>query len=76
MSKMIQIRHVPNELHSSLKARAAVAQTSLSEYLLGELRMIAGRPTRQEMLDRLQRRRPIKTAQSPVDAVRAERDRQ
>ncbi len=75
MSKMIQIRQVPNELHQLLKVRAALANTSLSEYLLGELRRLAERPTREEMIERLQRRRPVKTLVSPAKAVRAERDR-
>ena len=75
MSKMIQIRQVPNELHQLLKVRAALANTSLSEYLLGELRRLAERPTREEMIERLQRRRPVKTLVSPTKAIRAERDR-
>jgi hypothetical protein len=37
MSKMIQIRNVPNRLHGKLKARAARSGMSLSEYLIGEL---------------------------------------
>lgn len=75
MSKMIQIRQVPSELHQQLKVRAALANTSLSEYLLGELRRLAERPTREEMIERLRRRRPVKTQVSPTKAVRAERDR-
>jgi plasmid stability protein len=74
MHKMIQIRHVPNQIHSRLKARAALANTSLSEYLLNELRHLAERPTRQEMVERLEQRQPVKTKISPADAVRAERD--
>ena len=76
MPKMIQIRHVPNQIHSRLKIRAALANTSLSEYLLNELRHLAERPTRQEMAKRLEQRQPVKTKISPADAVRAERDRQ
>jgi len=72
---MIQIRHVPNQIHSRLKARAALANTSLSEYLLHELRHLAERPTRQEMAARLDRRQSVKTKMLPTEAVRAERDR-
>ena len=36
MSKMIQIRHVPDVLHRRLRARAAVANMSLSDYLRQE----------------------------------------
>jgi plasmid stability protein len=42
---MIQVRNAPDALHRSLKARAAMAGMSLSDYLLGELREIAERPT-------------------------------
>ena len=45
MSKMIQIRNVPDALHRRLKARAAEAGMSLSDYLLAELRRSAERPT-------------------------------
>lgn len=76
MSKMIQIRHVPNDLHSRLKARAALAQMSLSDYLLAELNRLASRPTLGEMVQRLERHSPVLTKLSPTEVVRAERDRQ
>ena len=34
MPKMIQLRHVPDDLHRTLKARAALEGLSLSDYLL------------------------------------------
>lgn len=74
MHKMIQIRHVPNQIHNRLKARAALANMSLSEYLLNELRHLAEIPTKQEMVERLRQRRPVKPKVSPAEAVRAERD--
>ena len=36
MSKMIQLRNVPDALHRKLKSRAAQAGMSLSDYLLAE----------------------------------------
>jgi predicted nucleic acid-binding protein len=45
MAQMIQVRNVPEALHRGLKARAATMGMSLSDYLLGELREIAERPT-------------------------------
>ena len=53
MGKMIQVRNVPEVLHRSLKARAATAGMSLSDYLLGEHREIAERPTLAEFRERL-----------------------
>ncbi|MGH3557998.1 MAG: FitA-like ribbon-helix-helix domain-containing protein, partial [Mycobacterium sp.] len=35
--KVIQIRNVPDEVHRTLRTRAAAAGVSLSDYLLDEL---------------------------------------
>jgi len=43
MSKMIQVRHVPDDVHRQLKARAAAKGMSLSDYLRTELELIAER---------------------------------
>jgi plasmid stability protein len=75
MSKMIQLRHVPDDLHLKLKARAASEGLSLSDYLLAEIRRIAERPTLRELEERLHRRLPVHPEVSPAEAVRAERDR-
>lgn len=75
MSKMIQLRHVPDDLHRNLKARAALAGLSLSDYLLNEVRQIAERPTMDEILDRLAKLPPVNPDITPAEAVRAERDR-
>ena len=74
MSKMIQIRNVPEGLHRTLKARAAMAGMSLSDYLLREMERLAERPTLEEMRARLRSRPPVDPATPPADAVRAERD--
>lgn len=74
MSVMIQIRNVPDALHRRLKARAALAGMSLSDYLLNEIRETAERPTIEEMLVRLKRRSAVSLSVSPVQAVRDERD--
>jgi len=75
MSKMVQLRNVPDELHRSLKARAALAGMSLSDYLLREIRRSVERPTSEELLRRLERRDTVKTPLPPALAVRAQRDR-
>ncbi|HDK03596.1 MAG TPA: hypothetical protein ENG84_07130 [Gammaproteobacteria bacterium] len=74
MSMMIQIRNVPNELHRRLKARAALAGMTLSDYLLKEIRAAAERPTLEELRARLERRPAVTPAVSPAQAVRTERD--
>jgi len=74
MSKMIQLRHVPDELHRKLKSRAAMAGLTLSDYLLQEVRRIAERPTVAELRSRLAQRSPVTTKVPPTKAVRTERD--
>lgn len=74
MSTMIQIRNVPEALHRRLKARAAMAGMSLSDYLLREIRHLAELPTPEEMRARLRSRPPVTLDVSPAEAVRAERD--
>lgn len=74
MSAMIQIRNVPNELHRRLKARAALAGMTLSDYLLHEIRHVAERPSLEELRARLDQRSVATPSVSPARAVRAERD--
>jgi plasmid stability protein len=74
MSKMIQIRNVPDALHRKLKARAATAGMSLSDYLLTEVRQIAAKPTLDEMLDRLRKLEPVELPMSSAELIRQERD--
>lgn len=75
MSKMVQVRNVPDELHRKLKARAAAAGVTLSDYLLAELQRLAERPSPAEMAARLAARTPVKLPRPAADLVRAERDR-
>lgn len=57
---MIQLRNVPETLHRRLKARAALAGMSLSDYLLTEIRQVAERPTIDELRVRLRGRPEIR----------------
>jgi plasmid stability protein len=75
MSKMIQLRNVPESLHRKLKARAALEGLSLSEYLLQEIRRMSEFPTAAELQERLARRQSVEPGLSPGDAVRHERER-
>jgi len=71
---MIQIRNVAEDLHRTLKSRAAAAGMSLSDYLLRELRQVAERPTVDELRERLHRRRGVALQVSAADAIRQERN--
>ena len=74
MSKMIQIRHVPDALHRRLRARAALAGMSLSDYLRREIESAAERLTPGELRERLATIEPARVRERPSAAVRAERD--
>jgi len=75
MSKMIQLRHVPDELHRKLKARAAMEGLSLSDYLLREAERVVSYPSLAELRERLASREPFHPRVSPAKVVRAERER-
>lgn len=53
MSKMIQVRNVPDEVHRKLKARAAEAGLSLSDYIKRDLEVAAAQPTMAEVQARV-----------------------
>jgi plasmid stability protein len=74
MSKMIQLRNVPDALHRGLKARAAMAGMSLSDYLLAEIKEIAERPTLGELRDRLHGRKPVRVQLDTARLLREERE--
>ena len=74
MSKMIQLRNVPDALHRTLKSRAAMAGMSLSDYLLAEIREIAERPTLAELRERLHQRKPVVAQLDTARLVREERE--
>ena len=74
MSKMVQLRNVPDSLHRTLKVRAAMASMTLSDYLINEIRRSAERPTLDEIRQRLQKRKPVRPRISPAEAIRAERE--
>lgn len=70
---MLQIRHVPEDLHRLLKSRAALAGQSLSEYALEQVRRSLERPTRDELFSRLAAR-PVRDVTSPTAIVRSDRE--
>ena len=53
MSKMIQIRNVPDEIHQALKIRAAKEGMSLSDFLRREVTRVAEKPSLDEILERI-----------------------
>jgi plasmid stability protein len=70
----IQIRNVPPDVHRVLKARAAKAGMSLSEYLLAEITRSAEVPTIDEWLERVRSRPLYEFEVSSAELIREDRD--
>jgi len=74
----IQIRNVPDDVHKTLKSRAAMKGMSLSGYLLAELTELAEHPSLEELVARIRSRPMIRPQVSNavfIREVRAERER-
>jgi plasmid stability protein len=72
--KAVQIRDVPDDVHRTLRARAAAAGVSLSDYLLTEVTRIAQRPPVADVLTRAGARSGGVAGSVLAEAVRAERE--
>lgn len=75
MSRMIQVRNVPDEIHRKLKVRAAKEGVTLSELLAREARRLAEQPTLEELRERLLSKPVVKLSVPPAVVVREERNR-
>ena len=53
----VLVRDIPEETHAALQRRAELHGQSLQQYLASELRRLAERPTLDEVLERINRRR-------------------
>ncbi|MCA1587984.1 MAG: hypothetical protein LC744_04875 [Chloroflexi bacterium] len=73
--RTIQIRNVPDAVHTALRTRAAAAGVSLSDYALSELERVVERPAVSEVLRRARSRAGGADAADIVAAIRAGRDR-
>ena len=75
MSKMIQIRNVPDDLHRELKMRAAAAGMSMSDYIKRELYRKRRKSTIKEIGARASGRsdNSTLTTQGLVDIIRVAR---
>jgi antitoxin FitA len=74
MGVLVQIRDVPEETHRILKARAALAGVSLSEYLRVMLSRAAARPTPEELTARIAAREAVELPEPSEVTVRRIRD--
>jgi predicted CopG family antitoxin len=78
-SRMIQIRHVPEDVHRRLKERAKREGMSLSDYLLQEVTLLSRQMSWEELFDEIDETDPTPTGIDWAEAVREgreERDRE
>lgn len=74
MPTSITVRNVPDEVRDELAARAARAGRSLQEHLRAELIELAARPTLDEVLTRIGRRKEVTGTRVPAAAILADLD--
>jgi len=69
MGRLVQVRDVPEDVHRTLKARAAQSGISLSEYLRAELARLASLPSPEEVRARLRALPPLKEPKESPEAI-------
>ena len=74
MSKMIQIRNVPDDVHREAKVRAARAGMTLSAYLLRQIERALEVPDIEDLMERIGSLERIRTTETAAEIIRAERD--
>jgi antitoxin FitA len=72
---MVQVKGVPESVHRTLKARAALRGQTLSDYLRSEMERLAARPSPDELLAMLDRDAPAELGESAAPEVRRARGR-
>lgn len=74
MTKMLQVRDVPDDVHAELRRRASAAGMSLSDFARQELARLARRPSLADLVDRAAGRNGDRmTFAEAREAVTAER---
>lgn len=73
MSKMIQVRNVPERLHRELRQRAAARGQTLTDYIQEILEREMARPPRAAVFERIHRRAPVELGTSASTLIREER---
>jgi antitoxin FitA len=67
---LIQIRNVPEDVHRTLKMRAAAQGSSLSDYVLREVTRVARTPTPEELDARIRARAAADISTEDILAAR------
>lgn len=73
MSKMIQVRNVPDSLHRELTRRARARGETLTQYVQGVLEREVSRPPAAEVLERVRGREAVEAPGPVSEVIRQER---
>jgi plasmid stability protein len=73
MSKMIQVRNVPDKLHRELVRRAEQRDQTLTDYIQGILEREVARPSAGEVFERIASRAPVRLGAGAANLIRKER---
>jgi hypothetical protein len=73
MSKVVQLRNVPERLHRELVRRARAQGLTLTEYIRALLEREVAPLRASEVFDRIERRPPVRVGCRAADLVREER---
>lgn len=73
MSKMIQVRNVPDKLHRELVRRAERRELTLTDYIQAILEREVARPPAEEVFERIASRAPVRLRAGAADLIRKER---
>jgi antitoxin FitA len=76
MSKMIQVRNVPDRLHRELARRARARRQTLTDYIQDILEREVSRPPAEEVFERLARRSAVRLGRPAAELIREERAQQ
>ncbi len=73
MTKMLQVRNIPERLHRELSKRAKARGQTLTDYVQEVLEREVTRPPAEEVFDRIEARRAIDLDIRVADLIREER---
>lgn len=74
MSKMIQVRNVPDKLHKELTRRAKLRGQTLSSYIESLLEREINRPPAEEVFEQIHKLPRVTLARPVADYLREERE--
>ena len=73
MSKMIQVRNVPERLHRELVRRARARNQTLTDFIQETLEREVARPPSDDVFDRIERRDPVDLDIRVAELIKADR---